>query len=240
MEQALLDEATLADLCNRLDLPRHNLRALDDFYESTKPAAILFETYIGGLYQSLTPQHYQTLVMWFSDLIAPYANLCKRNYDRYIQASSPLSQPPDFLVNRSVRAPSFSGYSSFDPIARPGTAAPTLGMYSTAGSASGSGSGSGGSSGGRPGSTSTRGGLGMRPSPSGDYIMVFKEYCERRRLGQQNYSVYDNGMEGDFIRYGCDLYVQGTLWGECKEWQRRKTAAKAVAAQDALNKLEGI
>ncbi|KAF3932505.1 hypothetical protein ABW19_dt0210480 [Dactylella cylindrospora] len=199
MRQALLDHKVLSNICQRINL---HLRL----------------PYIGGLYNDRGAQGYGSLREWFHTLIKPYARLCRAYYDNYTESQRQPRQTeqPSSSSGRHSRMQSMSGgYPLSDPsmIARPGTAAPGLGMYATAGGSSGP--------------TRNR----------GSYIQMLKEYCERHRFAPPVYHHEHNGKHGDFIKWWCTVTIGDETYGESVEWSGTKKDAEAQASKAALNTL---
>ncbi|KAJ6260786.1 hypothetical protein Dda_5015 [Drechslerella dactyloides] len=243
MRQALLAPSVLSNLCQRVNLTAYIRSSPPDRRPDDQALARTFQAYIGGIHHDRGADGYLELRNWFYVLIKPYAMQCKANYEQYIEAyssvsvdprlaalrltdsgssSSPFGHPGSSSTSRHSRMPSsgYRGYSLDDPaqIARPGTAAPGLGMYVTSGSSS------------------------YTPHISrgiGDYIKELKEYCEKHRLPAPIYTDMDNGKSGDHIKWWSTVNIGDKYAGESTSWAPTKKEAKAMASKVALNHLRG-
>ncbi|EPS38879.1 hypothetical protein H072_7392 [Dactylellina haptotyla CBS 200.50] len=218
MRQALLDPVAISNLCQRVGLQSYLPGSPSDRRPDDHTLAMLFEAYIGGVYHDRGPSCYQDLREWFHFLIRPYAMMCKNNYDTYVD-SHRSARDPGYSPSSSSRhgrghASGHPDYALEDPrmIARPGTAAPGLGMYATASALDARGS-----------------------RARGDYIKDLKEYCEKRRYKNLVYHDEDNGQNGDFIRWWSKVYIDGSFVGESTDWGNTKKEARAQASKVALN-----
>ncbi|KAK6526548.1 hypothetical protein TWF694_005130 [Orbilia ellipsospora] len=229
MREALLDPIALSSLSQRIGLQNYLSGSPSESRPDYHTLASLFEAYIGGIYHDRGPRGYAALREWFHFLIRPYAMMCKSNYDIYVDSSRSTSRDPGGYISSSSSARHAAGgyghtfspgrheYALEDPrmIARPGTAAPTFGMYATA----------------HP--IDPRGLRGK-----GDYIKEFKEYCEKRHYNSPIYIDKDNGENGDFIRWSSKVYLDDTLIGESTSWALTKKEARAQASKVALTALK--
>ncbi|KAF3906815.1 hypothetical protein AA313_de0210426 [Arthrobotrys entomopaga] len=226
MREALLDPVALSSLSQRLGLQNYVSGSPSDQRPDYHTLALLFEAYIGGIYHDRGPRGYAALREWFHFLIRPYAMVCKSNYDTYVDSSRSSARGPGGYISPSSSSrhaaggygrtfsPGHHEYALEDPrmIARPGTAAPTLGMYATASV------------------SNPRAGRGKS-----DYIVEFKEYCEKRHYNTPLYVEQDNGESGDFIRWWSKVYIDEVLMGESTSWVLTKKEARAQASKVALN-----
>src|SRR4051794_21676758 len=132
MRQALLDTKLLSSLCKRIGLQYRVQSSPSERQPDNQVLSIMFEAYIGGLYDDLGPSRYEILRGWFAFLIKPYAMQCKSNYDHFRsqsdyggshRGSTPSHRSPEtFHRGRTYSA----GLPLDDPslIHRPGTSAP--------------------------------------------------------------------------------------------------------------------
>ncbi|KAK6360012.1 hypothetical protein TWF696_001133 [Orbilia brochopaga] len=245
MRQALLATAVLSNLCQRVNLTAFLRNSPPERRPDDYALAQTFQSYIGGIYHDRGADGYQELRDWFYALIAPYAMICKNNYDQYVDAFQSASRdldprlaalrsPPSSTASSSafgypgsstsrsskMTSGSYGGYALDNPahIARPGTAAPSLGRYATSGPS------------------------GLAPHAHrgvGDYIKELKEYCEKYHLPTPIYTDQDNGKNGDHIRWFSTVAIGGEVWGRSTDWAPTKKEAKAMASKVALNQLRG-
>ncbi|KAK6517553.1 hypothetical protein TWF281_004203 [Arthrobotrys megalospora] len=216
MRQALLDSTVLSNISQRIGLPQYLPGSPPEHHQEEHSFALLFQVYVGALYNDRGSEGYPRIRDWFYILIKPYAMMCKSNYDQYlgshrgprnIQFSSPSRRG-------GYSSSGYSGYELADPsmIARPGTAAPDLGMYANPSSGSRS---------------------------VGDSIKELKEYCEKNHWAPPVYYDQDNEGNGDFIRWKSEVTIDGSLFGRSTDWAKSKKIARAMASQVALNNLRG-